>query len=183
MAVLDRRVRRTREALARALLQLAAERPLAEVTIRALTSRAAGGYATFFRHYQTKEELLLDVLGGIVGELADLLQPNAGAGRLEDAGRQLFDYVASHAPALRVLFDAQRTGTLERDLRAAVCARVLASPTFRPPPELPADLAAHHLAAASLALVGWWLDRDMPYPPRVMASAYARLVIAPTLAP
>ena len=82
-----------------------------------------------------------------------------------------------------MLFDAQRSGTLERDLRTAVCARVLASPTFRPPEGVPPDLAAHHLAAASLALVGWWLDHDMPYPPGGMATAYARLVVAPTLAP
>ena len=183
MAALDRRVRRTRDALARALLQLAAERPFADLTIREVTSLADVGYATFFRHYQSKEELLLDVLGGIVSELADLLQPSAEAGRLEDAGRDLFGYVATHETALRVLFDAQRSGTLERDLRAAVCTRVLASRTFTPPPGVPADLAAHHLAAASLALVGWWLDHGMPYPPDVMATAYARLVVAPTLAP
>ncbi|MBW6455094.1 MAG: TetR/AcrR family transcriptional regulator [Trueperaceae bacterium] len=181
MPALDRRVRRTREALARALLQLAAERPFADVTIRELTAVADVGYATFFRHYQNKEELLLDVLGGIVDELADLLQPSAEAGRLEDAGRDLFAYVAGHATALRVLFDAQRSGTVERELRSAVCARVLASPSFAPPPGVPADLAAHHLTAASLALVGWWLDHDMPYPPEVMANAYARLVAAPTL--
>lgn len=181
MAALDRRVRRTREALARALLRLAAERPFADLTIRELTSVADVGYATFFRHYQSKEDLLLDVLGGIVGELADLLGPSAEAGRLEDAGRELFGYVATHAASLRVLFDAQHSGTLERDLRRAVCARVLASPTFAPPPGLPADVAAHHLAAASLALVGWWLEHDMPYPTEVMAAAYARLVVAPTL--
>lgn len=180
MATLDRRVRRTRRALARAVLELAAERPFGELTIRELTAHADVGYATFFRHYANKEELLLDVLGGMVGELADLLQPSAEAGRLEDAGLALFRYVAEQGGALRVLFDAQRTGALERDLRAAVCARVLASPTFRPPPELPAELTAHHLAAASLALVGWWLDQGMPHSPEVMAKAYARLVVGPT---
>lgn len=180
MANLDRRVRRTRGALARAVLELAAERPFGELTIRELTAHADVGYATFFRHYANKEELLLDVLGGIVGDLAELLQPSAAAGRLEDTGLELFRYVADQAPALRVLFDAQRTGTLERDLRTAVRDRVLASPAFRPPPELPAELTAHHLAAASLSLVGWWLDRGMPHPPEVMARVYARLVVAPT---
>jgi len=180
MPPLDRRVRRTRKALARAVLELAAERPFGELTIRELTAHADVGYATFFRHYATKEELLLDVLGGIVEELADLLQPSAEAGRLEAAGLALFRYVADQSDVLRVLFDGQRTGTLERDLRAAVSDRVLASPAFRPPPELPAELTAHHVAAASLALVGWWLDHGMPHPPEVMAKVYARLVVAPT---
>jgi len=181
VADIDRRVKRTRAALAQALLSLAAERPLAEITVRALTERADIGYATFFRHYPNKQALLLDVLGGIVSDLADLLQPSAAAGRLDDAGRQLFVYVAAHAPQLRVLVAAQRGSTLEHELRSAVQQRVLASPDFRPPDGVPADLAAHHLAAASLALVAWWLEHDMPYDAERMGRVFARLVVAPTL--
>lgn len=181
MADIDRRVKRTRAALARALLSLAAERPFAEITIRAITERADIGYATFFRHYANKQTLLLDVLGGIVSDLADLLQPTAAAGRLDDAGQQLFTYVAAHAPQLRVLVAARRGSTLEHELRSAVQQRVLASPEFRPPDGVPADLAAHHLAAASLALVAWWLEHDMPYDVERMGRVFARLVVAPTL--
>jgi len=181
MPNIDRRVRRTRTALAHARLALAGERPFAALTIRQITDRADVGYATFFRHYRSKEALLLDVLGEIVGELADLLQPTAEEGRHEDAGRDLFAYAAAHAAALRVLFDAQRGGALELELRTAVQERVLASAAFRPPPEVPAELAAHQLAVGALALVGWWLERGMPYPPARMGRIYARLVARPIL--
>ncbi len=175
----DRRVRRTRAALAQALLDLAAERPFDTLTVRELVDRADIGYATFFRHYASKEALLLDVFGGIVGELADLLQPTAEEGRLEEAGRQLFDYVAGHEARLRILFAAQRGTAVERQVRAAVEARILASGGFRPPADVPADLAAHHLATASLALVAWWLENDMPYGVERMGQIYARLVVGP----
>ena len=175
----DRRVRRTRAALGQALLDLATERPFERLTVRELVDRADVGYATFFRHYASKEALLLDVFGGIVGELADLLQPTTEEGRLEEAGRQLFDYVARHEARLRLLFAAQRGTAVEREVRAAVEARVLASPGFRPPADVPADLAAHHLAVASLALVAWWLEHGMPHPPERMGQIYARLVVGP----
>lgn len=175
----DRRVRRTRAALGQALLDLAAERPFEGLTVRELVDRADVGYATFFRHYASKEALLLDVFGGIVGELAELLQPTAEQGRLEEAGRQLFDYVAQHEARLRLLFAAQRGTAVEREVRAAVEARILASRAFRPLADVPVDVAAHHLAAASLALVAWWLERDMPYGVERMGRIYARLVVGP----
>jgi AcrR family transcriptional regulator len=178
----DRRVRRTRAALAQALLELAAERPFEGVTVRDLADRADVGYATFFRHYGSKEALLLDVVGAVVGDLADLLQPTADEGRLDEAGHQLFAYVAAHAARLRVLFAAQRGTAVEHEVRAAVEARVLASRGFRPPDDVPAELAAHHLAAASLALVAWWLERGMPYDAERMGRVYARLVVRPTRA-
>lgn len=175
----DRRVRRTRAALAQALLDLAGERPFERLTVRELVDRADVGYATFFRHYASKEALLLEVFGGIVGELADLLQPTAEQGRLEEAGRQLFDYIARHEAQLRILFAAQRGTSVEREVRAAVEARILASRGFRPPADVPADLAAHHLAASSLALVAWWLEHGMPYDVERMGRVYARLVVGP----
>ncbi len=172
-------MRRTRAALAQALLELADEQPFANLTIRALTDRADVGYATFFRHYVNLEALLLDVLSGAVGELAGLLQPTADEGRLDDAGRQLFEYVAAKAGPLRVLFAAQRGTALEPRLRSAVEARILASVTFRSPAGVPPELAAHHLAAASLAMVGWWLEHAMPYDAETMGRVYAQLVMRP----
>jgi AcrR family transcriptional regulator len=180
MPLPDRRVRRTRAALATALLTLAAERPFGDLTIRDLTDRADVGYATFFRHYPSKEALLLDVLGGIVDELADRLQPIADAGRLADAGRELFEFVAANAERMKVLLAARHGRAVEDDLRVAVAARVLASPGFRPPAGVPPELAAHHLAVASLALVAWWLDHGLPEDPARMGAIYARLVVAPT---
>jgi AcrR family transcriptional regulator len=182
MQVLDRRVRRTRAALAEALLDLATSTPFERLTVREIAERADVGYATFFRHYPSKEALLLDVFGGIVGDLADLLQPTAEEGRLEEAGRVLFEYVAAHETRLRVLFAAQRGTAVEHEVRAAVEARVLASRGFLPPTEMPPDLAAHHLAVASLALVAWWLEHDMPVDPVRMGRIYVRLVVGPTRA-
>ena len=51
-AGLDRRTRRTREALLRALLQLLQEKPLSSITVTELTGLADVNRATFYTHYQ-----------------------------------------------------------------------------------------------------------------------------------
>ena len=56
---------------------------------------------------------------------------------------------------------------------------MLASRGFRPPADVPAEVAAHHLAAASLALVAWWLEHGTPYGSEKRAQIYARLVVGP----
>src|SRR5205809_797707 len=48
----DRRVRRTQQLLAEALIALTLEKGYEAVTIRDITKRADVGYATFFRHYR-----------------------------------------------------------------------------------------------------------------------------------
>jgi AcrR family transcriptional regulator len=59
--LLDARVVRTRQALRQAMTELAEDRPLEAITVRAIAARAGVGYATFFRHYADKEALLADV--------------------------------------------------------------------------------------------------------------------------
>jgi hypothetical protein len=105
----------------------------------------------------------------------------ADAGRLEEAGRELFEYVAAHAERLQVLLAVEHGSAVERALRAAVRDRVMASGTFGAP-GVPKELAAHHLSVSSLALETWWLEHGMPYDAKRMGVLYARLVVRPTRA-
>lgn len=54
----DRRVRRTKQRLKDALMDLLARRDYDEITIRDLTRRADVGRSTFYSHFASKEELL-----------------------------------------------------------------------------------------------------------------------------
>ncbi len=54
----DRRIKRTQQLLAKALIALTLEKGYEVVTIRDITEWADVGYATFFRHYYSKDALL-----------------------------------------------------------------------------------------------------------------------------
>ena len=54
----DRRVRRTRQRLKEALLELIAGQPYESITVEDITRRADVGRSTFYSHYTSKDELL-----------------------------------------------------------------------------------------------------------------------------
>lgn len=55
----DRRVRRTRDSLHRALVELMIERGYDRITISEILTRADVGRSTFYAHYRDKDDLLL----------------------------------------------------------------------------------------------------------------------------
>src|SRR5271156_5884875 len=73
--VLDARMVRTRAALRDALLALLEEKPFDEISIRDIAGRSGTGYATFFRHYETKAVLLNDIAEAEIAALIGLCLP------------------------------------------------------------------------------------------------------------
>ncbi|HEX6557466.1 MAG TPA: TetR/AcrR family transcriptional regulator [Ktedonobacteraceae bacterium] len=176
MEIQDRRVKRTQHLLARALIALTLEKGYEAVTIRDITERADVGYATFFRHYHDKDELLKDVLDVVLTEIIDLL----GSTRSADPttiGVLLFRYVQQQSEIVRVLLMSH--ALLQRSIEIAT-QKVVSEHTFLPDSVVPLEIAAHHIVASSISLIQWWLDHQMPYPPERMGVIYYELITRPT---
>src|SRR5579859_6695071 len=107
MEVQDRRVKRTQQLLARALIALTLEKGYEDVTIRDITERADIGYATFFRHYHDKDALLMDVLDVVLAELLNLLQLPAPDTDPTSVSTLVFHYVHEHSEVCRVLLSSR----------------------------------------------------------------------------
>ena len=58
----DPRIIRTAQALAQAIMELAAQRPVSQITVADLADRAGVTRATFYHHYSSPLELLIQVL-------------------------------------------------------------------------------------------------------------------------
>jgi AcrR family transcriptional regulator len=177
MVVQDRRIRRTQQLLAQALIVLTLEKGYEAVTIRDITERADIGYATFFRHYRDKDELLQDVLDVVLEELGQRLAPTQKESDPATVGVLLFRYVAEQTAIVRVLLGS---GAVLQRVIAVASRQILDEHAAHPGGPVPPDLAAHHLVSATVALIGWWLDHDMPYPPEQMGPIYAALIVQPT---
>lgn len=65
----DRRVRRTRAALQRALHDLVLEKRYESITITDILDRADVGRSTFYTHFTDKDDLLLSALDHITAEI------------------------------------------------------------------------------------------------------------------
>ena len=177
MEIRDRRVRRTQHLLARALIALTLEKGYEAVTIRDITERADIGYATFFRHYRDKEELLEDVLDVVLAELIDLLCPAIVGDDPTAIGVLLFRYVQEHSEVVRVLLWSH---TLLPRLIKVATQNIVNDHTPLPESSVPLEIAAHHIVTSTISLIQWWLDYHMPYPPERMGVIYHELITRPT---
>ena len=74
---LDPRVRRTLRLLREALISLMLEKDYASISIKEITERAEVAYITFFRHYESLDQLLMEVMDE---SLADLLESHRSLG-------------------------------------------------------------------------------------------------------
>ncbi|HEY7778873.1 MAG TPA: TetR/AcrR family transcriptional regulator [Ktedonobacterales bacterium] len=180
MDVHDRRVKRTQALLARALIALTLERGYAAVTIRDITERADIGYATFFRHYHDKDALLEKVSDVVVSDLMDLLKRPVRDLDPAAVGTLLFQYARDHSEICRALLSGRGSVALVQRIVAAGAQSVVSDRVARADALVPGDVAANHLVASSVALIWWWLERDMPYPPERMGEIYRELIVRPT---
>ncbi|SEG88097.1 DNA-binding transcriptional regulator, AcrR family [Nonomuraea solani] len=186
----DRRVRRTHSALARALLQLVAERDLARVTVADVAERAEVSRSTFYDHYRDVHELAEAACTAMIDALIESL-PVPGPGTAdpgEEATQSLqafFASLAEHAGLYRALLGPQgsarvadhirrRTTVAIHDLmRQAVAGGELPQRGGSPPdgpPEGPHDVPAAFTAGALIGVAADWLQRGCPRTPAEMAA-------------
>jgi AcrR family transcriptional regulator len=186
MEQVDRRVRRTKKSLEDALIALTLEKEYDEITIQEITDRADVGYRTFFRHYSDKDDLLKDVLSTTMMELRELMappipeilaDPNFKAANFKD-GVVLFRHVQEHCDLYRVLLRSERT--FVDSVMAFAIQEMEANLGSLIDPDISIEIIANHMVWATIALVRWWLDSDMPYSPEIMGEYSFRLVVQPT---
>lgn len=176
--MVDLRVRRTRRLLADALVELTLERPFESITVRDLTDRAQIGYATFFRHYSGKEELLRAMLQEVLAELLELLEPHLGQNP-GHAGLVVFRHAQEHADRYRLLMrTGHSTGLLPEAVRVGVNS-IRQSYRGKAGSSVPFEIAAEHLVRSFVNLIEWWLENGLPYPAERMGEIYFEIIVKP----
>lgn len=176
----DRRVRRTRTALTRALIELVLEKRYRSITVQDLLDRADVGRSTFYNHYRGKDDLLLRSFEAMLEMLDGCLDEHAEPRRLAPV-EELFRHVGgfrdfhgalARARKIDLLFHAGAISTSR-----SIAKRIA---TLQPPRAADgSDVAAtaHACAGALFALLRWWLDQERPPSPRHMDELFHRLVL------
>jgi len=172
----DARVVRTRQALRQAMTELAEERPLEAITVRAIAARAGVGYATVFRHYVDKEALLADVADLLTQEFLARIRPLLQQRDRRGAARSLCDFVLEHLALYRALI----AGGSGQTVRAEMLRQCLLTVAHTRQPTTPLeDLVQLHLVSTILNLVAWWLRDLDAVDVATMAEIVERLVLTP----
>ena len=134
-----------------ALLTMIGEQDFDSITVSALTERAGVGRASFYRNFESKEDVLRQESGRLMGLLR--LQWEQQAEHTENFLASLLDFYQAHKPFYLALYRAGRFQmVLEEYLRGSEIT-----------PELP-NAAAYLKSALAYLTYGWvveWVRRGM----------------------
>lgn len=175
----DARQVRSRNALNAALLALLEEKPFDQLTIREITARARTGYATFFRHYPTREALLADVASEEISGLLERTMPILHDANSYESTLALCRHVAEHSKLWAALLTGGAAAIVRHEFIRQ--AQGLAETQQNKPDWLPSDLGVVHGTGSTIDILAWWLSRSQDYGPEQIATILHRLVIAPLI--
>ncbi|MFI9507421.1 TetR/AcrR family transcriptional regulator [Nocardia sp. NPDC052566] len=171
---IDRRVRRTKSLLHRALIELMLERGYDRVTVRDILARADVGRSTFYAHFRDKDDLL------VVSSTEYLRAAVAASGAVSAGGAAplapiatLFGLAAANREVYRALLGPKSSGLLLRATQvmvAEVLTEQLAGRLDMSETEFAATVT--FLAWGVVGLLGAITESEPPLPP---AEAYDRL--------
>ena len=182
----DPRVKRTRRLLRDALVSLILEKDFASISIKEITERAEVAYITFFRHFESLDQLLMEVLDEGLGELQDhieTLAKQSETSALETEGRLIFEYIQQKADLFRILFKSQSVTRVRKKVvqNIAVIFQKSCIPLARSGSQMTIAITSNHIATSLLALIEWWLDNHMKPAPTQMGKVYKSLIIDSTV--
>jgi AcrR family transcriptional regulator len=182
----DRRVRRTQAALQRALIQLAEEKDLSQISVADVVERAEVGRSTFYDHYRDVHELAeaacTTMIDDLIESLPDLRPDSADQPQKSDPTESLrvfFANLAEHAGLYHSLLGSQGSARVIDHVRRRITTAVHAaacrcgdSPPEHTPSsiDIPHDVSAAFVAGALIGVATDWLQRGCPHTPAEVAT-------------
>jgi AcrR family transcriptional regulator len=176
----DRRIRRTRDRLGDALVDLMQEKPFDTISVQDVLDRADVGRSTFYVHYRDKNDLFLSDVDEFWEAIATMLSRRGESSDRVAPVRELFAHVAT---AHRFYAAMVASGRIQDvlDLGQAHFARAIEQRFAELPRARGIDpqrrvALAHALAGALLSLLSWWIDSGMRMTPAQIDDVYHSMV-------
>jgi AcrR family transcriptional regulator len=165
----DRRVQRTHQLLRAALLELVREKGFEPLRVQDILDRANVGRATFYAHFDNKEDLLLSGLDGLRASLREIQRQAHARGRRPEQRlfaftHELFAHVEGHRDVFQPMA-GQRSGAVIRRVFQKMLVDLVREDVKALAPDeansVRTEFKVRFAAGALFALLMWWLE-DRP---------------------
>ena len=181
----DRRVQRTRELLQKTLVELIDEREYDAITIQDIVDRANIGRTTFYKHYNSKDDLFMSCHEAMLSSFQferlyshplsreELLEKEAPPRMI-----MAFQHLDETRARLSAVFQGKDGPMILRQIRDRSAQEIeanLHAIIHKADDNIPLDILAVYLAGAQLALVLWWLEKRRAHTPKDIVQALHRL--------
>lgn len=187
---MDRRQKKTREAIFKAFTSLLAEENYNQISVQKIIDAADVGRTTFYAHFETKDFLLKDLCEELFGHIIDTAMGlphghyhySCGSTtdsvflhllrHLQENDRNILELLSSQN---NDLFLAYFKSNLKKLILSQYANKGLLKKS-----KLPEDYLVNHISSAFVETVSWWLSRDMQESPEVITE-YFLAIIEPIL--
>jgi AcrR family transcriptional regulator len=163
----DGRVQKTERSLRNALHSLIGEKPYERISVTEILDRANVGRSTFYTHFRSKDELLMNGVHEIVNSGARrtaVAQGVDGVERIVSFSRPIFEHHARHRSQGVARLTARTQARLHRRLQAMLEDIIVQNMRFgeegRSTQTMPPRLVAQWVAATFIVVLNWWLESD-----------------------
>ena len=162
---MDRRQKKTRNAIFEAFIQLLSEREYTRITVGDIIQRADVGRATFYAHFETREFLLR----ALCEELFDHVFEDRKSGLFccdasEDDFLHLFRHIGRNDSNILRLLRCRNNelflSYFKENLARALKER-LSVFDHRRAPQLPEDFWVDHICATFTQTLRWWVEQGL----------------------
>lgn len=176
--IMDRRQKKTRKAIFEAFISLLSENRYSQITVGQIIDRADVGRATFYAHFETKDDLLkalceelFDHVLGKESSDAPIFSCEAPGGvflhllkHLQKNDNHILDLLSSRNEDLFLRYF--------KDALKRLAEKELSLFDSRKPPALPEDFWVDHIASTFVETVRWWLEHGRNLPPEQMVEYF-----------
>ncbi|MDO3412169.1 TetR/AcrR family transcriptional regulator [Saccharibacillus sp. CPCC 101409] len=162
---MDRRVRKTRETITEAFMELLKEKDFERITINEIAERADVNRGTVYLHYEDKFDLLTRCIETYLQELDDSCRPYDLSAPPEESLLRTFEYLERNAEIFSVLIRQESIPVFRARLAAMLKQGIERQfDCLERRDLLNREIAVQFLTTAVVGLLEWWIVRSMPYP-------------------
>jgi AcrR family transcriptional regulator len=182
---IDPRVRRTRQLLRQALMDLIPKKGYNAITVQDITDRATLNRATFYLHYRDKDDLLYKGMLEVLDELTTsnpLLVAEAGKLSVEETWKTIereLIHVANNLSFYQAMLGENGVWGFAHMLHDYIYEnteqRLISIFGDLPKGPVPIEIVLAYIAFAYVGIIQWWVEEDMPYSVEEMADNLVKL--------
>ena len=176
---MDRRQKKTRDAIFQALRTLMERKPYSAITVQEIIDEANIGRSTFYAHFETKDALLRslcsDIFHHVFTEHLPQEEDVLDVRNLELKLRHILYHLKENQVNLRSILATDGDGQFMayfKQYLAALLARYAALFTQK----VPGDFLIHHLTGSFAEAVKWWIAHNMEPDCESVARFYIEVV-------
>ncbi|WP_282942310.1 TetR/AcrR family transcriptional regulator [Paenibacillus sp. RC67] len=173
---LDRRRKRTRQAIKNAFVKLIVEKGYDSITILDIANQADYNRGTFYNHFMGKEELLEAIHDEFLQGLADtLLEPYEGLKRVDatkifPSAFQLFEHIETRKEEFQALLSINRGVVLELyDLLRESMRKDMHIEMEQSDPPVDYEIMLSYRMSATVGVIMYWAETNFKYSAAYMA--------------